>query len=295
MRKRRIGGCLLAFCIMIGAAGCADGKGTDSAAKVDGLDKLGAIQVISREEGSGTRSAFAQLADFEADGEGGSATDKTRSDAEIVNNADEVIAAVVKNASAVGYVSEGALADDQTVNVLNIDGKSVQDTNGKYPLSRSFYLAYNGELSDLEQDFMTYVHSLGQEIVAETYEPVAKSSSFLSNKAEGVIKIDGSTSVAPLMEKLATAYMEINPNAVIQVTESDSTKGMNQAMSGECNLGMASRDLKDYEKELLDYEAIAQDDIAVIVNTDNPLKDITLKDLKDIYTGDMKAWEELNS
>lgn len=123
---------------------------------------------------------------------------------------------------------------------------------------------------------------------------MAKSSSFLSNKATGEITIEGSTSVAPLMEQLAEAYEQINTNAKITVTATDSSKGLTKVMSGECDFGMSSRNLKDYEKELLDYETIARDNIVVIVEENNPLDDITLEVLKLIYTGELRNWNDLN-
>lgn len=198
------------------------------------------------------------------------------------------------NPSAIGYVSGGALQDVEGVKSLSVNGISTEAQEGAYPLSRNFYLAYCGKLNDLEQDFLTYIHSEGQEIVGEVYIPVAKSNTFLSNQAEGTIRITGSTSIAPLMEQLAQAYMEINPHAVIEVNATDSTDGLTQAMSGSCDFGMSARALKDYEMELLDYEMIAEDNIAVIVNEENPIEDISLTDLKSIYVGDIETWQELN-
>lgn len=131
--------------------------------------------------------------------------------------------------------------------------------------------------------------------MGKSYTQVAKTNTFLSNQAEGTISIAGSTSVAPLMRELAEAYEQINPHADITITETDSTDGLTQAMSGQCDLGMSSRDLKDYEQELLDYQVIAQDEIAVIVNAENPLQDIGLDTLRQIYTGKINVWNELNS
>ena len=170
---------------------------------------------------------------------------------------------------------------------MKVNGTQASLEEKSYPLSRTFYLAYSGQLSELEQDFLSYVHGAGQDIVAEAYIPVAKSSSFLSNKAKGTLKIGGSTSVAPLIANLANAYMKINSNAKIIVQSSDSSDGLTKAMSGEFDFGMSSRDLKD-------YEAIAEDDIAVIVNAENPLEDITLEELKNVFTGMFVKWEELN-
>ena len=297
MRFKRMG-ILFVACLVLTLAGCSSmygvSEGTSTYIQITGLDELGEIQVISREAGSGTRSAFAQMADFEKSSCDTAQPDLTKEDAQIVNNAEEVIQAVENNSSAIGYVSKGSITDVSQVKELGVNGIGIDSKGGGYPLSRSFYLAYSGKLTDLEQDFLTYIHSAGQEIVGKSFVPIAKSSTFLSNKASGEIKITGSTSVAPLMEELAEEYMKLNPNAVIQVIASDSSDGLTKAMSSECDFGMSSRELKDYEKELLDYEVIANDDIAVIVNRDNPLKDITLSQLKSIYTGDIEKWEELN-
>lgn len=279
-----------AFCLL---TGCSQSKTnqSDNDKITEELKELESIQVISREEGSGTRSTFARLAGFQADG--GDASDLTTSDALIVNDAGEVINNVQDNKSAIGYVSKAAFIDSDKVKSLKVEGHS-PDENEKYPLNRNFYLAYSGTLNELEQDFLTYVHGAGQEIVGKEYDTVAKSSYFLSNQAKGEIKIEGSTSVAPLMMKLAEEYEKINTNAKISVTATDSSKGLTRAMAGECDFGMSSRDLKDYEKELLDYESIARDKIVVIVDKNNPIDNISLDELKQIYTGSIKNWYELN-
>ncbi|MGN1146990.1 MAG: substrate-binding domain-containing protein [Lachnospiraceae bacterium] len=285
---------VMAAIVSLGIMGCAGNGKVQGRQPVEGLDKLGEILVISREEGSGTRSAFAQLADFQSNGKNQEQTDLTRADAQIANNADEVIAEVEKNVAAIGYVSMGALDGTKQVKVLSINGVEADIRDEKYPLDRAFYLAYCGKLTELEQDFLTYVHGAGQEIVGQSYVPIAKSNTFLSNKADGTILIAGSTSIAPLMEELAAAYMKLNPNAEIVVEQSDSSDGLTRAMSGTCDFGMSSRELKDYEKELLEYEMIAKDDIAVIVNGENPLEDITTAELKDIFTGATIRWDDLN-
>lgn len=283
------------YCILLPAllllAGCSN-QPENSLESVAGLEQLGEIQVIAREEGSGTRDAFASLLDFAQTSSSGS-SDLTIETAQIAEDAESVIAAVAENPSAIGYVSLGSLDGTESVKILELNGISPDEKS--YSLSRSFYLAYHGKQNDLEQDFLTYVQGAGQEIVAKAYSPVAKSSSFLSNQAGGTILLSGSTSVAPLMEELAAAYMEINPHSAIQVEQSDSTQGLNAAMSGTCNFGMASRDLKDYEAELLDYTAIAKDNIAVIVHPENPVENLTPEILKEIYTGNLKNWEEINT
>lgn len=293
-RKRKI--LLAALALSCLLAGCGQTDQKQDTVKVDGLDQLGEIEVISREDGSGTRSTFAQLAGFVNESGASDQTDATTEDAVIVESAEEVIEKVEDGNAAIGYISMGASEELKQEKVLKIDGIEGTKENvekGSYPLSRSFYLAHSGELNDLEQDFLTYVKGKGQEIVEATFVPIGKSSTFLSNQAEGTIVIHGSTSVAPLMEELAEAYMEINSNARIQIEVSDSTAGLTDAMQGACDFGMSSRELKDYEKELLDYDMIAKDGIEVIVNQENPLEDISLEQLKNIYTGSIRKWQDL--
>ena len=276
---------LIGFALILSVvtvSGCSVEKETEKR-EISGLDELGVITVVSREEGSGTRNVFAESLDFFDDATG---LDLTKQDCEIVRSGDEVLKSVSSDESAVGYVSAGTINDsEQQVRRLDVSGGA---------LERNFYLAYSGRLSELETDFLTYIQSAGQEIVGENYETVKKTTTFLSGKPEGSIKIGGSSSMAELIQELADAYSEINPNAVIEIIVTDSTNGLTGAMSGLYDLGMASRDLKDYEKELLESVMIASDEIAVIVNTDNPLEEITAEDLKVIYTGEITKWQELN-
>lgn len=282
---------LAVVCVPI-LAGCGNTASDPEAIKNERLDKLGNVQVISREDGSGTRSAFAELIGFLKNDEG--KPDMTTEKAQIAEDTENVCTLVSENESAIGYLSLGAVPEDGSVKVLKVNGAEPSLEEKTYPLGRTFYLAHSGQLNDLEEDFLTYVHSAGQAVVAESFLPIAKNSSFLSNKEAGTIVIGGSTSVAPLMEKLADAYMKINSNADIVVQASDSSDGLTKAMSGELDFAMSSRELKDYEMELLDYEAIAKDNIVVIVNPENPLEDITIESLKRIFTGEIEKWEDLN-
>ncbi len=275
--------------------GCGAAKTTPE--PVEGLEALGSVHVISREEGSGTRSAFAELVGFDESADV-TKTDDTTDDAVIAQSTEAVILSVVENPAAIGYISMGSAVDSEEIKILAVDEADATTENirnGSYSLSRPFCLAWSGSLNELEQDFLTYVLGSGQEIVEQSYVSVSNSTTFLSGQYEGVITIHGSTSAAPLLEELAAAYMEINPHAVINVTASDSASGLNDAMQGDCDFAMSSRELKDYEKELLDYEVIAQDGIAVIVNSANPLTDITLKELNSIFTGDVTDWAVINT
>lgn len=147
--------------------------------------------------------------------------------------------------------------------------------------------------SDLESDFLSYIQGAGQKIVAEYAKPIHKETSFLSMKPKGTLRVGGSTSVAGMMKELADAYMKLNPNADVEVVETDSTNGLTETMDGTYDLGMSSGDLKDYEKELLESVVIAKDEIQVIVNKDNPLRNIASADLKNIYTGQIQDWKDL--
>ena len=190
--------CAIAGMLLVG---CSGAKEAAKREKVAGLDELGAITALSREDGSGTRSTFAELLGFSGS-DNAEVSDQTREDAVIVENTESILAAIRSDKSAIGYVSGGAVTKDDEVKELQMEGIT---------LSRTFYLAYSGKLSDLELDFLTYVRGAGQEIVGENYQTVAKSTSFLSNKETGSINIGGSSSVAPLLEELAKEYMTINP------------------------------------------------------------------------------------
>lgn len=296
MLKRKIS-LLLTVLMVFGMAGCGSSGAEVNGKQVEGLEELGKIKVISREEGSGTRSVFAELTGFSGTGGQKAAIDLTTQASQIEQNAEAVIETVRQEPSAIGYVSTGALEEAQNVKILSVNGISADEDSiekGEYPLSRSFYLVYTGKLNELEQDFLTYVKGKGQEIIGKDYVPIAKSSTFLSGNPTGTVTIHGSTSVASMMRELAEQYMQINPNAVIEVEESDSAQGINDALSGNCDFGMTSRELRDYEKELLNYEIVARDGIAVIVNKENPLEIISIDALKEIYTGEITTWDELN-
>lgn len=279
------------WCVLV-FVGCANAGDSTQAQSTEGLDTLGTIEVVAREEGSGTRDSFAQLLDFKGSEGNQNTTDLTTQDALVESDAAAVMQVVAKDTGAIGYVSAASLDEATGVTKLQVDGASVGEDN--YPLSRSFYLAYQEDVSELERDFLTYILGAGQGIVGENYGMVAQETSFLSNNASGTIVVAGSTSVAPLMQNLADAYMGINPNATVVVEESDSTDGLTRAMQGTCDLGMASRDLKDYEIELLAYVEIAKDDIAVVVNNENPLTTLSSAQLKSIFTGEITSWEQLN-
>ena len=251
------------------------------------------IMVVSREEGSGTRGAFVELMGIEVKNDDGTKEDRTTEEAVIAAKTDVVLQQVAGNEAAIGYVSMGSLND--TVKALQIGGVDATPENvknGTYAVSRPFNIAYKGTLSDVAQDFLNFIMSKeGQEIASGSYIPVKEDAeAFVSSGASGKVVVAGSSSVTPLMEKLAEAYKAVNSGAEVEVQQTDSTAGMQAAIDGVCDIGMASRELKEAEAAELTSEAIALDGIAVIVNTANPVSDMTKEDVAAIFMGERTAW-----
>lgn len=267
------------------------GAGSDAAK----FDASKTISVVTREEGSGTRDAFTELTGVLVK-DGDNKTDNTTTSAVTINSTEAVITNVKDNEAAIGYISLGSLND--TVKALKIGGVEATADNvksGDYAVSRPFNIAYKGELSDVAQDFVDYIMSSdGQKIVSDNgYVTVSENAAYSGKKPSGKISVAGSSSVSPVMEKLAEAYQKVNTNAKVEIQTSDSSAGMQSAMGGTCDIGMASRDLKDEEKSTLKVETIAKDGIAVIVNNANTCDDLTLDQVKSIYTGETTVWSDI--
>ena len=254
------------------------------------------ITVVSREDGSGTRGAFIELFGVEEKDADGNKVDNTTEEAEITNNTAVMMSTVAGNVDAIGYISLGSLND--SVKAAKIDGVEATAENiksGEYKVSRPFNIATNGEVSDVAQDFIDYILSPeGQAVVEENGYIAVDSTEAESTQPEGKVVVAGSSSVTPVMEKLKEAYAEVNPNAEIEIQQSDSTTGMTSTIDGICDIGMASRDLKDEELEAgLTATTIANDGIAIIVNNDNPTDDLTTDQVKSIYVGEVTTWGDL--
>lgn len=277
-----------------GASSSSNGSsdaGSDSAK----FDASKTISVVTREDGSGTRDAFTELTGVLVK-DGDNKTDNTTTSAVTINSTEAVITNVKDNEAAIGYISLGSLND--TVKALKIGGVEATADNvksGDYAVSRPFNIAYKGELSDVAQDFVDYIMSSdGQKIVSDNgYVTVSENAAYSGKKPSGKISVAGSSSVSPVMEKLAEAYQKVNTNAKVEIQTSDSSAGMQSAMGGTCDIGMASRELKDEEKSALKVETIAKDGIAVIVNNANTCDDLTLDQVKSIYTGETTVWSDI--
>ncbi len=253
------------------------------------------ITVVSREEGSGTRGAFIELLGVEKEDEAGNKVDYTTEEAVITNNTNVMMTTVAGNEAAIGYSSMGSLND--TVKALKVDGVEATVENiksGDYKVSRPFNIATKGEVSEVAQDFISYILSAeGQAVVSENgYIPLDDAPAYAGKQVSGKIVVAGSSSVTPVMEKLKEAYAALNPNAEIEIQQSDSTTGMQSAIDGVCDIGMASRDLKDSELEAgLTGTTIAMDGIAIIVNPANPVDSMTVEEIEQIFTGAVTTWE----
>ncbi|MDD2592279.1 MAG: substrate-binding domain-containing protein [Erysipelotrichaceae bacterium] len=285
-------GLLLALAIMaLILTGCS------KPAEEEGFDQSKAITVVSREDGSGTRGAFIELLGIEQKDANGEKVDYTTELAVISNSTSVVMGNVASNAYAIGYISLGSLND--TVKALKIDGVEATVENIKsntYKVARPFNIATSGEISVVAQDFINYILSAnGQTVVEENgYISISNTGEFTSELPSGKVVVGGSSSVSPVMEKLKEAYLALNPNAEIEVQQTDSTSGMTSAIDGVVDIGMASRELKQSELDAgLVNTVIAMDGIAVIVNNENPLEKITSDNVRAVYMGEVTDWSVL--
>ena len=283
--KKTVG--MLAGMAVLGAAltGCGNSAG----------GATGAISVVSREDGSGTRRAFVELCGVEdADG-----NDATVSSAEITNSTAVMMQTVEGNASAIGYISMGALGKNDKIKAVQsngVDATPANVSNGSYVVSRPFNIVTKSDgVSDAAQDFINYILSEeGQDIVEqEDFIKTDATGAYESNGTTGkTISVAGSSSVTPVMQVLAEKYEAVSGNKV-EVNQSDSSTGVSSAIDGTCDIGMASRELKDDEASELEATVIATDGIAVIVNNNNPTDELTSDQVKSIYTGEALTWDEV--
>ncbi len=275
----------------------ADGTGASasSAATDDFLSSP--IHVYSREDGSGTRGAFVELFELEETNANGDKEDMTTLDATITNSTSVMMTSVAGDLNAIGYISLGSL--NNTVKGLAIDGIEVSAENvknGSYKISRPFNIVTANTPSPAAQDFIAFIMSSdGQAVVEENgYVAIADGTApYASRGVSGKVVVAGSSSVTPVMEKLAEAYQAINPDATIEVQQSDSTTGVNMALEGTCDIGMASRELKDSETSAgATSTAIALDGIAVIVAPGASVNNLTSAQVKNIFNGTAATWAE---
>lgn len=277
------------------AVGCGKANASEGDSKKE-FDKTNDITVVSREDGSGTRGAFIELFEVQEEKDG-EKIDMTTTEANITNSTSVMMSSVVGNEYAIGYLSLGSL--DDSVKAVKVDGAQATAENiknGTYKISRPFNIATKDGESEIAKDFVSYIMSTeGQKIVADSgYIPVDDVAAYEGTKPEGKVVVAGSSSVTPVMEKLKEAYIKVNAGANIEIQQSDSTTGMTSIMDGICDIGMASRALKDSEvAKGLKATVIATDGIAVIVNKNNTMDELSAEQVKAVYKGEMLTWDEV--
>ena len=285
---------------LFGLFGCA-GNGDGASGATDGgasasTSPSGEVSVYSREDGSGTRGAFIELFGIEEKDANGDKVDLTTPTAAITNSTSVMMTSVAGDANAIGYISLGSL--NNTVKALSIDGAEATAENvksGTYKVARPFNIVTKDGVSDVAQDFIDYIMSSdGQKVVEENgcISVADNAGSYKASGKSGKIVIAGSSSVTPVMEKLAEAYKALNPDVAIEVNQSDSTTGVNMATEGTCDIGMVSRELKDSESGVK-ATVIAQDGIAIIVNNASTVDGLSSEQVKGIYTGELTTWEDV--
>lgn len=257
------------------------------------------INVLSREDGSGTRGAFIELFGIEQKNEAGEKIDYTTENCDITNSTSVMMTSVAGNDAAIGYISLGSL--NETVKALRIDGVEATVENikaGDYTIARPFNIATLGELSAAAQDFINFIMSAeGQQVIEENgcIAVAEEAAAFEAGRVSGKVVVAGSSSVAPVMEKLKEAYEALNPDVTIELQQTDSSSGMSSVKDGVCDIGMASRELKESELEAgLKPLTIAMDGIAVIVSNDNPVEELTSEQVRAIYMGEVTDWGAVN-
>lgn len=287
-------------------AGCSNSGSKDNATTAAGATNNNAaadfdtskdITVVTREEGSGTRGAFVELTGVEQKNADGKKIDMTTEEAIVQSSTQNVITAVNGDTYAIGYVSLGSLNKD--VKAVKVDGvEATVDTvkSGDYKVQRPFNIATKDDVSDAAKDFISYIMSSeGQAIIEDNgYIKVDDSAAaYAATDAKGEVKVSGSSSVTPVMEKLKEAYEKVNSNITITINQSDSSTGMKDAAEGISDIGMASRDLKDSELETLKNTVIAKDGIAIVVNNASPIENLTSDQIMKIYTGEITTWADV--
>ncbi len=289
--KKNLALLLLGMMTLFSAAGC--GNQDETA----GFDNTRNISAITREEGSGTRGAFIELFGIEQKNEAGEKVDYTTASAAVTNSTSVMMTTVAGDLYSIGYISLGSLND--MVKAIQIDGVAAtvdNIKNGSYKIARPFNIATKEGLSEPAQDFINFIMSAdGQAVVeANGYIKVSDGAAYSGKMDSGKVVVHGSSSVTPVMEKLKEAYIAKNPGVTIEVQQSDSSSGMADAIDGTCDIGMASRALKDSELQKgLTPTVIAMDGIAVIVNNENDVTNLTSEQVKAIFTGTSTVWSDI--
>lgn len=283
---------LVIVIISVFAAGCAPANQSEGT-----FDTSKTINVVSREDGSGTRGAFVEIVGIFEKDSNGNEVDRTYEEAIIQNGTDGILSTVTGDEYSIGYISLGSLNDTvKAVKIGGVDATAENVQNGSYKISRPFNVAYKGELNPLARDFLDFILSEEGQAIVESKGYVSYSTelpAYTSSEQSGNIVVAGSTSVTPVMEVLAESYKAKHSGVTIEIQSTGSSAGMQAAIEGTAELGMASRELKDSELEVLTAKVIAIDGITVITNNNNPIDDLTIDQVKAIYIGEATKWNSV--
>lgn len=288
---------LVAACMAISLGwlvGCSSGEKQQEGSGQSAED----ISVYSREDGSGTRGAFIELFGLEEADDQGNKVDTTTDAAAITNSTSVMMTSVKGDPGAIGYISLGSLDDSvKSLKIDDIEATADNVKDGSYKIARPFNIVTTDELTPAAQDFITFIMSKECQTIVEDNGYIAVSEDAASYTPTGTsekIVVAGSSSVTPVMEKLAEAYEQANPEATIEVQQSDSTTGVTMAIESTCDIGMASRELKDSEMgKGAQSQAIARDGIAVIVPVESAIEGLTSDQVKQIFSGKITSWGDV--
>jgi phosphate transport system substrate-binding protein len=251
------------------------------------------ITVVSREEGSGTRAAFEELV-MEHEEE------KVITENALLQQSNgQVRTTVSTTPNTIGYISFGLLDDSTRPVAIDSAEPTVSNVkNGSYPIARPLNMLTNGAPNELAQAFLDFILSdAGQEIVGEDYITVTGEAELPpATGLSGKLSLAGSTTVQPLAEVLAEAFMGMNPDLVIEVQGGGSSVGVTSAGEGTVDIGNASRAIKDSEFETfpdLQVFTIARDGIAIVTHSGTELPSLSIAQVRDIFAGEITNFSEV--
>ncbi|MDR1668927.1 MAG: substrate-binding domain-containing protein [Oscillospiraceae bacterium] len=253
------------------------------------FDSTSVIGLFTREEGSGTRGAFEELTGVGED---------MSPEAAVKSETNEILTSVEENLYGISYVSLGSLTEG--VKAVSVDGVAPSTAtikDGTFKIQRPFIVCVNAEKAENElvKDFISFMLSAeGQEVSASKWiKAVEDAPAYTASGLSGSLTIGGSTSVDPCMVEMVKVYNTFNPDVNIEITGGGSGTGISEATGGILDIGMSSRDLTADELASLTATTIAQDGVAVIVNKENPITNLTMAQVKSIFTGEVTAWNEI--
>jgi len=243
------------------------------------------ISITTREDGSGTKTAFMELIGLKGKADPANVVIQTGTAG--------ILTEIKGNPTAIAYESLGYVTSD--VKMLNVDGVEATVANiksGTYKISRPLSVVYQEDTLDdaVNTAFFNYLKSNdAQAIISDKgYVSVIDNAPAytIDGSLSGSIDISGSTSLQPLMADLAAAFEDLQPNVSVTVSGGGSGTGYGNANDGVSEFGMISEEFALEKAPNCTHYVVCKDGIAVIVNNANPLDNITMDELMNIYDVD---------